>query len=1327
MSVIDERVVQMVFKNDQFERGIQQSLSSLNKLKSALHLDGAAKGLENIDKASQNLDLSGIAAGVESLEKRFSTMGIVGMRVIQNLTDASLRMAKKISGFLTGGIVQGGINRAMNIEQAKFQLEGLGIAYEDIEADINYAVKKTAYGLDAAATAASQLVASGVEFGKKFGTTGNSPMAKALRGISGVAAMTNSSYEDISRIFTTVAGNGRLMGDQLNQLGGRGLNAAAVLAEAFHVSEKELREMVSRGEVSFQEFADAMDNAFGAHAKEANRTFTGSISNMKAALARIGADFVTPIIKMDSSVVKLINGFTDKIDEIHKLTTPLAEKIGKKISSIADSIYEVISSVSLLEAKSSFLSPLQQFIDLSKEGFKSLNKIISTIFTTLFDAFAKIDPSYIRNAFSAIFLLGRKLVDSNKNLDSFKSALESVFSIITKIGNALFRGISRFLVQLHGADKIANIIKGFLAPLKLITPILEKIGDFFSRFNGEAESSFPILFGILNFLEKIATVISNMTDKLLNKNPVQSIKKVSSGVLKDINALEVYAKTLEKISSLMVGTPDKVKAWFDKAAPTFDAIGDKIKTLSDRVKEFASIIGDKLKKAFGSIDIKSISSVLMAVLAGFSVKGLSNILRIIEHPMLLFEKSLSEGKISALITSLTTAFKNFQNTLKAKTLKELALAIGILAASMFVMSTIDPKNMMVGLGGLTAVIANLMGALVIFSKLSLNKNTMKTVAQIETLFISIAGAVFILAAAVKVLSMIDTKDLIKGLLALTVLFSEIAIFIRAISGNTKGILKASIAIAILGVAILVLTSAVAILGHMDLVVLGKGLGSIAVALGVLIAALALMPSKLVGAAAILVLAVALDILIPSIAALGSMDLINLAKGLGSIAVALGLLVAACALAKGAIFGATAILIIAAALTILVPVLITLGAMKFKTLAKGLGMFAAAIAALVGLAFLVSIFAAELLIFAGVLIAVSLAVVLFGSGVLALAAGLQIISTLGSAAADAISLLLLAVINLIPQFAASIAEGITIFIETLASSAGRIAQAVLSILVTIINTLADNAEQLIEAGFNLLISLVEGILKGLWKVAQAAWEAIKEFVNGLFHDPESVYTAGQKVMNTALEGLKEKLGDWYDIGIGCLRGFLGGLGNSRAIGDIATAAANAGSAAYDAAKAALEERSPSKKFKELGMYADAGLALGLRQFSNLPEKAAKSMALSVIDTISNDMDSFGLSPRITPILDTTNIEKNAGKINALLDSKRSISVGSLTTSGISTDSLSQTMFNFKMIEALSNLRSILAGNTQPSYSVYINGDYNNDEGVRGITKDYLEELIQYSKM
>ena len=123
---VDERVVEMRFENGQFEKGVAQSTESLNKLKRSLNLEGAAKGLENVNSTAKNTSgIESLAASLEKVEHRFSTMGIVGMRVIENLTDSAMRFAKKTVGFVTNGIINGGKRRAMNLENANFQLQGL--------------------------------------------------------------------------------------------------------------------------------------------------------------------------------------------------------------------------------------------------------------------------------------------------------------------------------------------------------------------------------------------------------------------------------------------------------------------------------------------------------------------------------------------------------------------------------------------------------------------------------------------------------------------------------------------------------------------------------------------------------------------------------------------------------------------------------------------------------------------------------------------------------------------------------------------------------------------------------------------------------------------------------------------------------------------------------------------------------------------------------------------------------------------------------------------------------------------------------------------------
>lgn len=336
-TTIDQKVVEMRFDNSKFEQNVRQSMNTIDRLKEKLDFSKSTKSIEELDSKMNKFNTSGMVDSLERVKVSFSALQVAGATVIQDLTRSALRFSKKftsISRTVIGQIKSGGKQRALNIEQAKFQLKGLGIEWSKIEDDINYGVKDTAYGLDAAAKAASQLSASNVKIGDE--------MKAALRGISGVAAMTNASFEEISPIFTTVAGQGKLMTMQLRQLESRGLNAAATLGKALGKTEAQIREMVTKGEIDFNTFSKAMNDAFGEHAKEANKTFTGALSNVKAALSRIGASFYTPGME---NFRKIFVNLIPTINGLHTAIKPLIEDVNNFVGKTSKKVIKAIKSL----------------------------------------------------------------------------------------------------------------------------------------------------------------------------------------------------------------------------------------------------------------------------------------------------------------------------------------------------------------------------------------------------------------------------------------------------------------------------------------------------------------------------------------------------------------------------------------------------------------------------------------------------------------------------------------------------------------------------------------------------------------------------------------------------------------------------------------------------------------------------------------------------------------------------------------------------------------------------------------------------------------------
>lgn len=456
---IEERVVEMRFDNEQFEKNVSTTLSSLGKLKKSLKLKGAEKGLQDVDRAARRVDLSSLERGVAFLEKRFSTLGIVGMRAIERITDSMMNLGKKATSFITEGVVQGGIRRATNIENARFMLQGLLKDEAKVVAVMDNAMESvdgTAYAFDEAAKAAAQFAASGIEAGDR--------MKSALRGITGVAAVGNAEYSEIAHIFNTISGNGRVMGEQLNQISVRGINAASTMAEFFKkvndgsakateevkeyvraltggvndVSESQIRDWVTKKKITADVFFAAMDDSFGDQAKKANETFNGALANVKSALARIGAEFVAPLIEQNGPLVGILNTLREKINDVKKALAwdeeaAAIQGLNKEYKSFIPSVekaFELLKKDVSEGGHGGIVT--EEFLNSLRNGTKDAGEVVAEFIDGVGNH-TKVASAEVKEAIQTlqnekIYEVFQKL----SRLDLSKSGLEN-FDVLTKI------------------------------------------------------------------------------------------------------------------------------------------------------------------------------------------------------------------------------------------------------------------------------------------------------------------------------------------------------------------------------------------------------------------------------------------------------------------------------------------------------------------------------------------------------------------------------------------------------------------------------------------------------------------------------------------------------------------------------------------------------------------------------------------------------------------------------------------------------------------------------------------------------------------------------
>ena len=877
---IDERVVEMRFNNQQFEKNAQTSISTLGKLKESLNLSGASKGLDDISKAAKNVQLDGIASGVDALQRRFSTLGIVGMRVIENITDSVTRLLAKPFSFLKSGIVEGGITRAMNLENAHFQLQGLLKDEEAVSAvmkNVNDAVDGTAYSLDAAAKVASQLAASGM--------TAGDDMFTSLRAVAGVAAMTNSSYEDIGRIFTQVAGQGRLMGDQLLQLSGRGMNAAAVLGEALGKSEAEIRDMVSKGKIDFQTFANAMDDAFGEHAKKANETLTGSLSNVKSALGRIGALFVSPLVVQNGPIVKFFNALRERLNEVKNNIGPLADLFVNSVTKMADAATNFVKN---LDFTYNFKT-LNNLVEI----IKNLGRIGSSLLSPIKEAFKDIFPY---NMSEQIF----KLSEGFKNFTANAKIMSSTSDKIKRTFKGLFSSFEIFRKLLTLVAKaVGGIFKGggVSGVIDLLLSFSAAIGDFFTSLN----SGFKI--------DGVGKSISEVTSGI-------------SGVVKNAaNALDVFGGTFDKVANGISKAVGHIWEAFD----TF------FSWITDHVS-----IGDVFAGLLGANVFILIEKFKIALfrLKWYIRKNLG--------PTGLASKDIVT-RTSWALGSLNKALIAFRQGINAGTLLTIAAAVGILAMAMKSIADLDIPDITKALFSIGALMTMLTFGFKSVNK-TLSKFQPKGIVKAGISMIFLAKAIDILAGAMEKIGSLNFKTLVKGLVGVGGGMLALTKGLKVIDKVQINI-RTSIAMLALAQSCKMLGDALSKFGSMSWKEIGRGLVGMGGALGEMMLVFKRMEKinggkSIIGSVGLFIAVQSLSKLADGLKKFGSMSWKEIGRGFVGMGGAL-LEVAGVSGALGkiagfsGIFGSGAILITVQGLGELAEAMKKFGSMAWKEIAKGL--------------------------------------------------------------------------------------------------------------------------------------------------------------------------------------------------------------------------------------------------------------------------------------------------------------------------------------------------------------------------------------------------------
>ena len=741
-------------------------------------------------------------------------------------------------------------------------------------------------------------------------------------------------------------------------------------------------------------------------------------------------------------------------------------------------------------------------------------------------------------------------------LKPIKEAFREVFPPMT--GEQLYaftEGLRKltenFKISDTTAENIKRTFKGLFSLLDIGVEAIKAItggaADLIKNFTG-------IENGILGVTASIGDYISNFRDSIKETNLLSvAVEKITGFVSLAIDKIKEFGKS--------------VKTGFE--APGYEGFVGFLKFVWELISGIGSVaiglfssIGKGISDVFSSsafFDIVNggLFAGVLATVYKFS-NGLRGPLDAITD---LFE-GLSDGgngvldNIKGILDDVRGSFQAYQDQLKAGTLIKIASAIGILAASIFVISTIDGNSLEKSLGAITVLFAELLASLSIFTKIS---SDISGVFKACTAMISMSIAIGILATALKTISSIDGAGITRGLIAIGVLMAELSIFLNTakLDGKLTG---TAFGIVILSSAMLILAKAVKNFGSMDWNEIGKGLTSIGLLLaelaiftkltgnvknvmstGVGLIAIAaamkifasamkdfsglnweeigkglagiggvllelaiatnLMPKNMISmGVGLIAIGAAMKILADALIDFGGMSWDEMARGLVAMGGALAELAIALNLMNGTLVGSAALIIAAGALAIIAPVIKSLGNLTWGEIAKGL-------LTLAGAFVVIGIAGYTLAPTVPVILGLAAAFALFGVATLGIGAGLTLISvgitalaaslTVGATSIiTSISVIIMGLVGLIPAIASELAKGLVVFVKVIGESASEIADALLKLITEVLKSFANYTPQIVDSLFDFLIGILNSLADKLPQLIVVAMKVIGAFFQGI---------------------------------------------------------------------------------------------------------------------------------------------------------------------------------------------------------------------------------------
>lgn len=1333
MSSIDERVVEMKFKNSQFKSGVKESLDSLSQLKKGLDLSGAAKGIKDVENAGKSFSLASMASAVENVSSKFNALGAIGFTVLQNLTNSAINAGTRIASALTIDPIKAGFSEyetQMNsIQTIMANTANKGTTLDQVSDALDKLNKysdDTIYNFSEMARNIGTFTAAGVDLDTS---------TSAIKGIANLAAVSGSNSQQASTAMYQLSqamatGTVKLM--DWNSVVNAGMGGQVfqdALTETARVSGVAIDDIIEKNgsfRNSLQEgwlTTEILTNTLSKFTGDMNEEQLRSMGYSEEQIAKVielgkmandAATKVKTLTQLQQTLTEAAQSGWAKtwqilvgdFEEAKVLYTNISNVIGGFINASANARNAVLTEWKALGGRNLLIDGLTDAFN----GLLSIAKPISEAFREIFPP---VTAQRLLDLTQKLHDLMQVLSISQETADKVKRAFKGVFALFS-IGWEAVKALGEAFGDFFG--KVAPVGGSLL-------DIAANLGDVIVKLNEAVKSSgvFSAIFGT------IGDIIANVI--LVVKNGVGAIADLVTGI-SEINS-ENLGSFLERIGerfTSLTTMSELLHKALSKISPVFATIADAASQVIDILFN-GNFTSGPFAEDSGFVDMlfnirDAIKNVLDTLFSKASFEGIvdamnSGLLIAIGIAIKKFIDSLTgftkggDGfldSVKGIFDGVTGSLEAMQAKLKADTLLKIAGAVALLALALIGLSLVDSDKLASALAGLGVLLGETFAMMTMMEKHMTGEGFAKLPIVAVTMIL-LAAAINIMVIAVKNLAELSWEELLKGLSGLGIVLGELAVFMKLADFGGMGI-RTGIGLILLAVAIKTLASAVGDFASLDINAMAKGLGAI----GILLLELAAF-TRLAGdtkgfvstGIGLLIISAALIVLSEALKRLGNLSLEQIGKGLLAMAGALAAItISVNLMPKDMLSKSIALLVISAALLVLSNALTAMSGMTWEEIARGLTVLGASLviiaAAMVAMQGALA-GAAALLLVTVALNALAPVLKLFGAMSLAeigksllMLAGVFILFGVAGAVLAPVVVAILAFSVAIGLVGAAVylaglgvlafATALTLLVAASAAGTGAIvglAIAIIGLIPLVMKNLAEGIIAFIvvmneniplfkQVAVNLITAICQGIVETAATIISALMTLVWMMVDTLVSNVPQLVAAGFELLLGLLTGIRDNIGNVVTVALEIITEFINAI--SANIGQVIDAGTNLAISFINGVADSIRNNSGilTDAAINLGTAVIDGLVSGLQDTAGRVWSAALALGQKAISGIAEAIKP-GSPSKVTTILGKYT---GLGLIVGMQDTGNDIYKAGASTGQRAIDGLKDTLSNMSDI-------------------------------------------------